>query len=140
MPANSIGNESYRDQEPHALLSASAPRSLTQAVDMAVLTSFEEVQVDGVPDLIVELIDLYLQDAPHRLAAIEEALAKKDERALKRAAHCLRGSSGNLGVLQIALICEELERIECHDWFSGVQPLLSCLEKEFARVRQVLLA
>jgi HPt (histidine-containing phosphotransfer) domain-containing protein len=139
MPANAIVSESYRDQEPGPLLSEAAFRALTQALDMAVLTSFAEAQLDGVPDLIVELIDLYLEDAPRRLAAIEEALARKDERALKRAAHCLRGSSANLGALQVALICEELERIECNDWFPGVQALLSCLEEEFGRVRQVLL-
>ena len=140
MPVNSIGNESYRDLAPGPLLSAGSPRSHAQAVDMAVLTSFEEAQLDGVPDLIVELIDLYLEDAPHRLAAIEEALAKKDGPALKQAAHCLRGSSANLGVLQMALICEEVERIDCNDWFPGVQTLLGCLKEEFARVRQVLLA
>src|SRR5437660_7395479 len=109
MSVNSIGNESYRDQGPGPLLSAGSPRSLTQAVDMAVLTSFEEAQLDGVPDLIVELIDLYLEDAPHRLTAIEEALNRRDGQALKRAAHCLRGSSANLGALQVALICEEVE-------------------------------
>jgi len=140
MSVNAIGNESNRNQEPGPLLSEGAFRSLTQAVDMAVLTSFEEAQLDGVPDLIVELIDLYLEDAPHRLAAIEEALTRKDQRALKQAAHCLKGSSANLGALQVALICEELERIECNDWFPGVQALLGCLEEEFARVRQVLLA
>ena len=140
MSVNAIGNESNRNQDPSSLLSEGAFRSLTQAVDMAVLTSFEEVQMDGAPDLIVELIDLYLEDAPHRLAAIEEALTRKDERALKRAAHCLRGSSANLGALQVALICEELERIECNDWFAGVHALLSCLEEEFGRVRQILLA
>src|ERR1700730_3307932 len=136
MSVNAIGKESDRNQDPSQLLSEGAFRSLTQAVDMAVLTSFEEVQLDGAPDLIVELIDLYLADAPHRLAAIEEALTRKDEPALKRAAHSLRGSSANLGGLQVALICEELERIECNDGFAGVQALLSCLAEEFARVRQ----
>ncbi len=140
MSINAIGNESNRNQELGPLLSEGAFRSLTQAVDMVVLTSFEEAQLDGVPNLIVELIDLYLEDAPHRLAAIEEALTRKDQPALKRAAHCLRGSSANLGALQVALICEELGRIECKDWFPGVQALLGCLEEEFVRVRQVLLA
>jgi HPt (histidine-containing phosphotransfer) domain-containing protein len=140
MSINAIGNESNRNQELGPLLSEGAFCSLTQAVDMAVLTSFEEVKLDGVPDLIVGLIDLYLEDAPHRLAAIEKALTRNDQRALKRAAHCLKGSSANLGALQVALICEELERIECNDWFPGVQALLGCLEEEFVRVRQVLLA
>jgi len=40
-------------------------------VDMAVLTSLEDAQSEGNPDLIVELIDLYLKEAARLLTAVQ---------------------------------------------------------------------
>jgi HPt (histidine-containing phosphotransfer) domain-containing protein len=107
-------------------------------VDLSVLTNFDEAQSDGEPDLIVELIDLYLEEASKLLAAMREAVAKKDELPLKRAAHSLRGSSGNLGILQMALMCREVEHMKSDDIVPfGV--LVNKMEQELVQVRQILL-
>jgi len=107
---------------------------------MAVLTSFEEAQGEGEPDLVVELIDLYLEDTPHRVAAIREALAKTDGQSLERAAHCLKGSSASLGAGQVAVLCEELELIARDFSLQAVEVVVTRLEHEFERVRQTFLA
>jgi len=39
-------------------------------VDLEVLYGLTEAQGDGEPDLIVELIDLYLEDTPRRVTAM----------------------------------------------------------------------
>jgi len=119
---------------------AGVPEIFRASVDLAVLASYETVRLDGEPDLIVELIDLYLEDAPRRVAVMRESLAKRNWPSVKRAAHSLRGSSGNLGVLQIALICDEIEGIESGDPFPSIAALLSCLEQELEQVLQVFLA
>jgi HPt (histidine-containing phosphotransfer) domain-containing protein len=110
------------------------------AVDMAVLTSLEDAQPEGNPDLVVELIDLYLKEAARLLTNVQEALVIKDQSAIKDAVHSLRGSSSSLGILQMALICDELERTEFNDMFPIASELLICLKQEFSRVSQVLLA
>ena len=109
------------------------------AVDMAVLTSLEEAQPEGNPDLVVELIDLYLKEAARLLTVVQQALDMRDQSAIKDAVHSLRGSSSSLGILQMALICDELERTEFNDMFPIASELLSCLKHEFSRVSQVLL-
>ena len=119
---------------------AVAPEIYKVAVDLAVLASYEEIQLDGEPDLVVELIDLYLEDAPRRVAVMRDSLAAMNWLSVRREAHSLRGSSGNLGALQMALICDELEGRESGDLSPSVEALLSCLEEELARVRQVFLA
>jgi HPt (histidine-containing phosphotransfer) domain-containing protein len=109
------------------------------AVDMAVLASFEELQEDGEPDLILELIDLYLQSAPLLITAIQSAMTDADELSLKRAAHSLKGSSGTLGARPLAAICEELERLAdacCPE----AKALVSQLEEEFVRAHQALVS
>jgi HPt (histidine-containing phosphotransfer) domain-containing protein len=108
-------------------------------VDMAVLTSLEEAQSEGNPDLVVELIDLYLKEAARLLTVVQQALDMRDQSAIKDAVHSLRGSSSSLGILQMALICDELERTEFNDMFPIASELLICLKHEFSRVSQVLL-
>src|SRR5215213_7662421 len=121
------------DASPHATV-------VYDAVDMAVLTSFEEVQVEGEPDLIVELIDLYLEDTPRQMAAMQKALAITDGTSLKRAAHGLKGSSANLGAGRLAALCGELEQMCRVDSFQGVTAQLARLGQELERVRQSLAA
>jgi len=118
----------------------SAPEIFRTAVDLAVLHSYENIQLDGEPDLIVELIDLYLEDARRRLAVMKLSLAKRDWLSVKREAHSLRGSSGNLGALQMALICDEIEGLDSRDPFPSVEVLLDCLEQELEQVFNVFLA
>lgn len=119
---------------------AGAPEIARAFVDLAMLASYEEIQLDGEPDLIVELIDLYLEDAPRRVAVMQESLAKRDWLSVKREAHNLRGSSGNLGALQMARICDEIEGIESGNLFASTAALLNCLGLELERVVHIFLA
>ena len=119
---------------------AGAPEIARAPVDLAMLASYEKIQLDGEPDLIVELIDLYLEDAPRRVAVMQESLAKRDWLSLKREAHNLRGSSGNLGALQMARICDEIEGIESGNLFASIAALLNCLRLELERVVHIFLA
>ena len=116
-----------------------APEIFRVAVDLDVLRSYEKIQIDGEPDLIVELIDLYMADAPPRLAVMKQSLTETNWLSLKREAHSLRGSSGNLGASKMALICDQIEGLESRDPFA-IEALLACLEQELHQVLQVFLA
>ena len=109
------------------------------AVDLEVLRSYEKIQIDGEPDLIVELIDLYLQDAPRRLAIMKLSLTETNWLSLKREAHSLRGSSGNLGASKMALVCDQIEGLEYEDPFA-IAALVICLEQELEQVINIFLA
>ncbi|HEY3581407.1 MAG TPA: Hpt domain-containing protein [Pyrinomonadaceae bacterium] len=107
------------------------------AVDLAVLASYEDAQIEGEPDFVVELIDLYLDEVPRLFDSLHTAIQNNDSTTAKRAAHSLRGSSGNLGVLQIAAIADEFEHLENQCGTSATQ-LLQSLENEFRRVKEIL--
>ena len=117
-----------------------APEMFRAAVDLAVLRAYEKIQLDGEPDLIVELIDLYLVDARRRLAVMKLSLTNRNWLSVKREAHSLRGSSGNLGALQMTLICDEIEGLESRDPFPSIEALLGCLEQELEQVILIFLA
>jgi two-component system, sensor histidine kinase and response regulator len=127
--ADNIGHE------PCTVTRASALGATGEAVDLAVLLSLEEAQVEGEPDLVVELVELYAEDTPRRLGAIRDALAARDLAALGRAAHGLKGSSASLGARQVETLCAQLERLSGKELLQEGEMLLACLEREFARVR-----
>lgn len=111
-----------------------------EAIDKTVLAALDEAQEEGEPDLIVELIDLYLNDAPQRVEAIRMAAAKSDGTLLKHAAHTLKGSSGSVGVRQVAEICKMFEQSDCTGSAARVEVLLQLLDREFAIAHKALLA
>jgi HPt (histidine-containing phosphotransfer) domain-containing protein len=123
---------------PHTGTELQSNHTASLTVDLSVLTNFDEAQLDGEPDLIVELIDLYLEEASKLLAGMREAVAKKDELPIKQAAHSLRGSSGNLGILQMALMCREVEQMKSDD-ILPIEVLVKKMEQELVQVRQILL-
>lgn len=130
-----IETAEHIDRAPHPATWASAPDATGEAVDWAALHSLEEAQVEGEPDVVVELLDLYEEDAPRRLSAILSAWAAGDLAALRRAAHGLRGGSASLGAHQVATLCEKLERASGEELLQEGATLLTCLEREFTRVR-----
>jgi HPt (histidine-containing phosphotransfer) domain-containing protein len=134
------GNQrTFISAEPYSPL-ALAAEITDDAVDMAVLNAFEELQIDDGSDLIVELIDLYLKELPERFTNICEASIETDWVLLKRAAHSLKGSSANLGVRQVAEICQKLEWMDRHDSPQTVAALVRLLEYESAMASAALAA
>jgi len=109
----------------------------TQAVDLAILAIYDDAQIEGEPDFVVELIDIYLNEVPRLFDTIRTAIADHDRNTARRAAHSLRGCSANLGVLQMAAIAGELEHLE--DNYSTVATeLLLSLKNELERVKEIL--
>lgn len=118
--------------------SANAEPASLEDVDLSVLTGFEEAQCEGEPDLIVELIDLYLADVPQHLSAMKNFVLNGSQKSLSRSAHNLKGSSANLGVKSIAILCEELEQAGSGE-LTQKSDIINRLEQTFARVRSLLL-
>ena len=110
-----------------------------EAIDQTVLAALAEAQEVGEPDLIVELIDLYLEDAPQWVEAIRAAVAQADAASIKRAAHTLKGSSGSVGVCQVAEICKLFEQTDFDSLAAKGETLMQLLNCEFERARAGLL-
>jgi HPt (histidine-containing phosphotransfer) domain-containing protein len=58
------------------------------------------VNRDG--DLIAQLFEMFLADAPTRIARMRTAIAAGDAAALEAEAHSIKGSAGNLRVIGVA--------------------------------------
>lgn len=70
-------------------LSEPACSNPSGVMDRRVLACLRELRADGEPDVLSELIQMFLQETPQRLAALAEAVAGPDTAATERLAHSL---------------------------------------------------
>ena len=111
----------------------------SDVLDLEVLKSFEKVKSDDGSDILIELIDLYLQGTSQRIIAMRKAADEGEWTVLKRAAHTLKGSSSTLGLGQIAKICQDLEEATSSSG-GNVDKLIGLLESRFLEAGPVLVA
>jgi signal transduction histidine kinase/DNA-binding response OmpR family regulator/HPt (histidine-containing phosphotransfer) domain-containing protein len=84
---------------------------------------------DATDDVLAEVIDLYVDDAPSRFEAMRTALSSNDGAALANAAHALKSSSANVGAMRVRALCEQIEQLGST---GGAAELLGKLEREYA--------
>ena len=80
-------------------------------IDMDVIQSLRELGGDDEPELLAELIGIFLEDAPQRMKDITEGLAHGDLARIERGAHTLKSSSANIGALGLSDLCRRI--VEC---------------------------
>ncbi len=128
-----------RRPAPEPLTSRSeSPPTLDAPVDYSVLAGLSKLQKEGEPDILDRLTDMFLEEAPPRLAAIREAMERGDSQMLEEAAHALHGSCANLGAQGMEEICAGLEKLGRSQDLRETSDLLTRLEVEFERFTAVL--
>lgn len=95
-------------------------------------------RVEGDMDLLGDIIELFKEDSVRQLAAIREAIDKKQADALRRAAHTLKGTCGNLGAPEAAATALELEKLAAAGDLSHAQESLRSLEEQIQRASKLL--
>ena len=113
------------------------------ALDPAVVDSLRQLASPGDPDVLAEILNLFLEDVPRRIALVRAACAGGDAAELYRAAHSLKGSAGNVGAHPLFEICRELDDKGRAGDLTDVKRLADALDAEYARVevaiRQLLI-
>jgi DNA-binding response OmpR family regulator len=128
----------FRRERVDAVVSQYAPtrelRPVPQllSLDKDRVRELQELACDD-PALLDELIDLFLTEAPKLIDQMRRATEDEDGPALRRAAHTLKGSSGQMGALRIQDICATIETLAGTGSLVGVEPLLSEVSLAFAR-------
>jgi CheY-like chemotaxis protein len=116
-------------------------KALEEVIDPVVIASLRQLRMPGKPNPLVELIDLFLQEAPAQVQAMESALAQNDYTSLSRtlsAATSLKGSASNLGARNLAALCDEIEQTARKWSLADVLPLIERTQLELTRVRDAL--
>jgi len=107
-------------------------------LDMQVIRGLRELGGDDDPGLLVEVIGMFLEDAPTRIREIEQGLASGDIKLLERAAHSLKSASANVGATQLSSICRRIEEIARQERSDGIAELIPESNKAWAEAAEAL--
>ena len=108
------------------------------AIDMQVIENLRELGGEDEPGLLLEVVGLYLADAPQRLRDIERALEQGDLRLLERAAHTLKSSSLNVGAVLLAQLCRDIELHARKQELAPVRGLCDAGKEQWIAVERAL--
>lgn len=100
---------------------------------------FQE-QVGHDPDLLVEIIDLFLLESAGQVHEMHEALGCGEYKKLSRVAHTIKGSVGSLYAETARLQAHELESIAESGDEAACRRSLAALEEALAMLQPQLLA
>jgi HPt (histidine-containing phosphotransfer) domain-containing protein len=106
------------------------------SIDRALLESYARRW--GAP-FLVQLIDLFVNESPARVAAAQQGLADGDTLAIGAAAHGLKSSAGNVGAIALMNQMAALERAARAEPAAALMPMVERMAEELARVRDALL-
>ena len=123
-------------QEYKAQEQASASDS-AKVIDVAVLEELKEIAGDT-PELIIEVIDCYLEDSPKLLDAISEAIIQDNAELLQISAHSMKSSSASVGAINMSQLCKKLEYIGRGGATQGADVILSQAKVEYEQVESAL--
>jgi CheY-like chemotaxis protein len=90
-------------------LYSSTTTSSFHPIDLKVLQSLRKMAGARASDVLAQVVNNYIEQAPQLLQAMHTAVAKKDAVALHQAAHGLRSASANLGATTLSQLCKKLE-------------------------------
>ena len=109
-------------------------------LDQTMISGIRELQNEGEPDFLSELVDIFLRDSETTFAKIETALKTGNADSLKRAAHSLKGASGNLGGLQLYEMCGRVEQFARENKFEEARQLMPELRQLYKDTCEALVA
>jgi HPt (histidine-containing phosphotransfer) domain-containing protein len=64
----------------------------------------------GDPELIRELVDLFIGDANDRITLLSASIASGELDAVKRQAHAIKGAAANMGAELVQGVCHSIEQ------------------------------
>jgi two-component system, sensor histidine kinase len=119
-------------------MTAPTPSSNRPLLDRGALEMIRALQSEAAPDLLAQVVRLYIESATDLIARVRTGLASGDHDAVRVAAHTLKSSSANLGAATLAEMCKQLELAARAGSFGPDLPDAQTLERTYQAVRAAL--
>jgi HPt (histidine-containing phosphotransfer) domain-containing protein len=103
-------------------------------LDLAVTNALRTLTPPGEPDVLAEVLNLFLAEVPPRMTRLRNAWTAGNIEEVQRAAHSLKGSAGNIGARRLYGVCSRLdEKARTRD-LAAAAPLVDAVGVEFGKV------
>jgi len=116
--------------------SAGRSENAGKAVDLEGFRS--TLEQAGVADVLPDMLRTFLEDAPGRLAALEEATARADPSGIQHAAHAFKSAAGTIHAHRLAELLRQAEAHGRAGQTEGAVSLLDDIRRETASVCDAL--
>ena len=103
-------------------------------LDQAVISGLRKLTPPGDPDVLAEVLKLFLEEVPPRITRLRNAWQAGNIEEVHRAAHSLKGSAGNIGALRLYAVCSQLDEKARLGDVAGATPFVDALGVEFGKV------
>lgn len=109
------------------------------AISEAEFQSLVEMIGADMPDVVVDLLDTYLEESTGLVEQIVGSIVAKDLPTALRPAHSLKSSSASIGAMRLSKLCADLES-HLRGSLPGLDPAVQAalIETEFGRVTVAL--
>ncbi len=117
--------------DPHPV-SAQVEQPAGPIIDQTALAGIRALQRVGHPDIVVRVVMSYLETSPDIVDRIRSAAQSHNAQDLRAAAHRLKSSSAQLGVMVVSADCRELEFMGERQDLTHVAEVVGRLERHYA--------
>lgn len=107
-------------------------------IDQDAFSVLESLADEDDPDLVKEIIELFLEDSAMRMSQIEVGHQDGQADSIRAAAHALKSASANVGALSFSSTCASLESAASAVNESELSELVASALKMYADVRSAL--
>jgi HPt (histidine-containing phosphotransfer) domain-containing protein len=107
-------------------------------IDPEAIKNLRALNLGDNDEFLREIIGIFLEDTPQRIAELYQSLAANDVPTFTRAAHSIKGSSSNLGTLRLREIAEKLEHDARKTGLGEIAADVAALKIQFAEVQVAL--
>ena len=115
------------------------PNAAGATLDRSVLEGLRALD-PATGSVLKQVINLYLEDAPQLIQQMKATLAANDTRELAKAAHTLKSASANVGALELAELCKQLETAARGEAKDEMRKLVAAVAGGFEDVQPALVA
>jgi HPt (histidine-containing phosphotransfer) domain-containing protein len=94
-------------------------------IDPVAIENLRALNPDDDDAFLKDIIGIFLEDTPQRIAELKESLAAYDQPKFTRAAHSIKGSSSNLGAQNLRTVAEALEHQSRNSGLDNLETLIA---------------